>query len=76
MTNTEITAKIEKLYPEISSEILKGFEIYRSNIRPDPENIAEMRGWVLGWGFNDRREDCICAFPDDRDYMAGWEMLS
>lgn len=76
MKSSEILDQIKKRYPELNAEILQGFYKYKSGDRPDPKNSDEMQGWTIGWGFHDHCEGCICAFPNDRDYMAGWEMLS
>ena len=75
MRAVEVKVQIKKLYPEIESDVLQGFNAYRLNIKPNPENIAEMQGWTVAWGYYDRRNDSLCFFPTDTDYMNGWEML-
>lgn len=76
MTAAEILIQVRKLYPEMEWEVLKGFKKYTLGSSPSPESLEEMRGWTMAWGYADRRRSYVCSFPENPDYMAGWEMLN
>lgn len=59
----------------LSEDEIAGFLCYVQDESPsDPQNESLMRGWVIGWGYTDRRLGMIACFPTNPEYQRGYNL--